>query len=152
MNHATIRFAKDADYPNFLPVYEKFLIDVDTSHPELETMGETLFIEYINQPKNFIILALDDDQVIGISEIGIKYRRFRDKTERIEVNSMYVLPEYQGKGIRSMIIDFIESFANQEAIERIYLNSGNNTPDAHRFYKKNGYEQYGVAFKKKLSI
>lgn len=152
MNQATIRFANNDDYLEFLPVYEKFLIDVDTSHPDLETKGETLFIEYINQPKNFIILALENDSVIGISEIGVKYRRFRDKTERIEVNSMYVLPEHQGKGIGSMIIDFIERFANQESIERIYLNSGNNTQAAHKFYKKNGYEQYGVAFKKKLSI
>ncbi len=52
------------------------------------------------------------------------------------IRNLFILPEYQGKGIGRILMDFIENYAKTKNIECIVLNSNLS---AEGFYNKLGY-------------
>lgn len=78
-----------------------------------------------------------------------------------EIKRMFVVPEYQGKGIGTKILEALETWAASLQYDACILETGTRQPDAIALYKKNGYqiiENYGqykgvknsVCFRKKL--
>mgnify|MGYP003624413975 CR=1 FL=1 len=79
----------------------------------------------------------------------------------VEIKRMFVLPEFQGKGIGSKILKELEVWASALNYKTGILETGIRQPDAIALYTKNNYEiipNYGqykgvdnsVCFKKKL--
>tara|TARA_R110002012_G_scaffold322096_1_gene555387 strand:+ start:75298 stop:75750 length:453 start_codon:yes stop_codon:yes gene_type:complete len=63
-----------------------------------------------------------------------------------EIKRMFVLPEYQGKGIGSIILNELENCAKLQNFKYCILETGIRQPDAIALYKKNQYqiiENYG---------
>ena len=80
----------------------------------------------------------------------------------MEVKRMYVLPEYRGKGIASIILRELEVWAKELGYQRCILETGKRQPEAIRLYEKNDYSRivnYGpyqgiensVCFEKRLN-
>jgi GNAT superfamily N-acetyltransferase len=78
-----------------------------------------------------------------------------------EIKRMFVVPEYQGIGIGTKILEALETWAESLRYDACILETGTRQTDAIALYKKNGYqiiENYGqykgvknsVCFKKKL--
>lgn len=78
-----------------------------------------------------------------------------------EIKRMYVIPEYQGKGIGSTILNELENCAKLQNFSFCILETGIRQPDAIALYQKNNYqiiENYGqykgmqnsICFKKEL--
>lgn len=79
----------------------------------------------------------------------------------MEVKRMYLLPEYRGKGIASIILRELEVWAKELGYQRCILETGKRQPEAIRLYEKNDYTRianYGpyqgiensVCFEKRL--
>jgi GNAT superfamily N-acetyltransferase len=77
----------------------------------------------------YFILAVVDDQIIGTAGFGPSGEMIREMTNGalasvLEIGSLYVHPDYQGKGVGSGLIDAIlEIFRNQK-IEEFCLDTG----------------------------
>lgn len=65
------------------------------------------------------------------------------KWKALELKRIYVLKEYQGKGIAQQLMDFIIEQARQGAYEVIWLGVWENNHRAKQFYKKYGFEESG---------
>lgn len=57
----------------------------------------------------------------------------------MEVKRMYVLPDKRGKGIASLVLNELESWAREMNYQRCILETGYKQPEALRLYEKNNY-------------
>lgn len=70
--------------------------------------------------------------------VGCGGLRERDATEA-EVKRMFVLPAHRGAGASVAIVRRLEQFATDRGYARLVLETGNEQPDAIRFYEREGY-------------
>lgn len=75
-----------------------------------------------------IVVAVDDDQVIGFGGIDI--------TAKEQLRWIYLLPEFQRGGVGSKILAELENVAWSNGLQAIRLHA---TPAAVDFYAKHGY-------------
>ena len=103
----------------------------------------------------YAIVAYQDGQAVGCGAIK-EY-----DADSVEVKRMYVPLELRGKGIATVILTALESWASELGYKACILETGKGQPEAIRLYQKNGYditENYGqyagvdnsVCFKKML--
>ena len=57
----------------------------------------------------------------------------------MEVKRMYTLPEFRGKGIASIVLHELESWAKELQMEKCVLETGLRQPEAIALYTKSGY-------------
>ena len=74
-------------------------------------------------------MAKDKDKIIGTISFGlcssdIKECTNNEITDLGELGSIFVLPEYQGQGIGSALIDHLLAYLKQEGIKEFCLDSG----------------------------
>lgn len=57
----------------------------------------------------------------------------------MEVKRMYTLPECRGKGIASLVLDALETWAAEMGYNKCVLETGKDMTPANALYQKNGY-------------
>lgn len=70
----------------------------------------------------------------------------------VQIAALVTDPRYRGRGIGRALLGQAETWAEQAGAAQIYLTSGNRPErrEAHRFYKRAGYEITGFRFSKSL--
>lgn len=107
-----------------------FTFDPQEKHKELRNIAET----YIKHGGGFWVL-LDKDLVVGT--VGLK---IIDKNNKIgELKCMYLLKEYQGKGLGQMLIDKIIIESKKREIDCLRLDVKKSADKAIKLYKRNGF-------------
>lgn len=91
-----------------------------------------------NDKCNYVFVAIVSGKVVGVIESVIKYSIH--KPSYLIINTLAVLLKYQGKGIGSQLLAYIENFAKAKGLSRISLGSQFRRLSAHQFYINNGYE------------
>jgi GNAT superfamily N-acetyltransferase len=56
-----------------------------------------------------------------------------------EIKRMYVIPEARGTGVSTAILSALEGEARSRGWSRLVLETGDQQPDAMRFYEREGY-------------
>ncbi|MEP6842783.1 MAG: GNAT family N-acetyltransferase, partial [Pseudolysinimonas sp.] len=56
-----------------------------------------------------------------------------------EIKRMYVIPERRGSGVSTAILTSLEDEARGRGWRRLVLETGDQQPDAMRFYEREGY-------------
>jgi len=82
-----------------------------------------------------IVIAYEGDKAIGCGA----FKKFGD--ESIEIKRMYVNPDYRNSGVGSLILKELESWAIEDGHQSSVLETGNNQPEALRFYKEHDYSE-----------
>jgi putative acetyltransferase len=57
----------------------------------------------------------------------------------MELKRMFVLPENRNRGLATMIVTELETWASELSYRKCVLETGIRQPDAIALYKKNGY-------------
>ena len=93
---------------------------------------------------NYVFVAIDHDCVVNLIlrktnklEVVIKYSIHKEPY--LIINTFAVLTKYQGKGIGSQLLVYVEDFAKKQKLASITLGSQFKRVEAHEFYKKNGF-------------
>ncbi len=60
-----------------------------------------------------------------------------------QLQRIYLLPEFWGKGLAKPMMDFCEDFARREGSAWLWLQVWQQNPRAIRFYQKCGFEHFG---------
>jgi putative acetyltransferase len=109
----------------------------------------------IDSIKN-VVVGYDEGKAIGCGA----FKEYADQT--MEVKRMFVLPEYRGRGIASLILQELEKWCVELNTKTCVLETGTKQPEAIQLYTKNNYHlipNYGqyvgvassVCFEKHLS-
>ncbi|HEA22768.1 hypothetical protein LCGC14_1091800 [marine sediment metagenome] len=93
--------------------------------------------------------VFENEKLIGISGIWILHKYYIGK--HIEPDNVFILPDYQGKGIGEILINWIFDYAKSINCEASELNCYTENEAGRRFWEKQGYEVVGYHFRKKLS-
>lgn len=83
----------------------------------------------------FFVAFDDNDNPIGCGGL-----RQRDDTEA-EVKRMFVAPASRGSGVSTAILQRLEQYGRERNWTRLVLETGDQQPDAIRFYTREGYER-----------
>jgi len=78
-------------------------------------------------------VAFVDDEPVGCGGL-----RELDSTEA-EIKRMFVDPSSRGTGVSTAILGRLEEFGRERGYRRLVLETGDQQPDAIRFYTREGY-------------
>jgi len=81
-----------------------------------------------------VVVAYEDNQATGCGAI----KEYDSHT--MEVKRMYVPPEKRGRGIASVMLRELESWAAELGYSKCILETGEKQPEAIRLYHKNAYK------------
>lgn len=98
------------------------------------------FLEMENQEGNEMLLAVEDDQIIGCLQLIIIPGLARLGMKRGQIEAVRVDKAYRGKKIGEAL--FREAIRRSEAkgCGLVQLTTDKKRPEAHRFYEKLGFE------------
>ncbi len=97
---------------------------------------EQLMYEFSENPLNQILVAYDEDKIVGFVDYMITFNS-------ATISQIAVLPNYRKKGLGSKLLEEMEkSFPKEidDVVETITLEVRESNINAISFYKKNGYE------------
>lgn len=97
---------------------------------------EQLMYEFNENPLNKILVAYDEDKIVGFVDYMITFNS-------ATISQIAVLPNYRKKGLGSKLLEEMEkSFPKEidDVVETITLEVRESNINAISFYKKNGYE------------
>jgi len=90
----------------------------------------------------------DQDKLVGISGMWFLTKYYIGK--HVEPDNVYILPEYQGKGIGGLLMDWIFKYAKSKDCEASELNCYIDNAEGQKFWKNLGYTLLGYRYTKKL--
>lgn len=112
--------------------------------------GGPVFDNAVKSSNHAIFLARKDNNFVGIATVS-KIPQIRKGTYYAEIEEMFVIPEFQGRGAAGKLIEAIITWAEENNINSIRLESSNELKRAHSFYEKYGFRFYGRAYEKIIS-
>lgn len=139
------RVTIEVQYKTWLDTYpnEKVGISVDDIEDRYKNAFDAEKIKRREQiivkpePNEKFIIVKDEDKVVGVC-FGVIYEN------KNQLRMIYVLPEYQGKGIGSMLWKAILPFFDKN--KDIYVELADYNQKAISFYKKLGFVDTGKRF------
>ncbi|MGB5821366.1 MAG: GNAT family N-acetyltransferase [Saonia sp.] len=90
----------------------------------------------------------DKDKLVGISGIWILTKYYVGK--HIEPDNVFILPEYQGKGIGLLLMKWIFDYARSIGCTASELNCYVKNKAGQKFWKYMGYEVVAYHYQKQL--
>ena len=111
------------------------------------TKFRKLIHQYLSDSDKQILLAEDNSKTVGMASMVFLPRLNQSKPE-LWIPDLVVSKDYQNKGIGKKLIKACVKIAKTKNCFRIILESGNERKDTHEFYKKTGFEQSALTFRK----
>ena len=101
----------------------------------------------IRHEDNVYLLALFNGEPAGFAKIK-KYslNEHIESIAQMELQKIYVLQEYQGKGIGTALIKEVRELAKEVYPDYIWLDTHISNENAIRLYEKNGFKKIGKYF------
>lgn len=98
----------------------------------------------LSDPDSEFYLAQLENRSIGYLKVstGKAQTEFKDGSG-MEIERIYVLKEFHGKGMAQLLFDKALEIANQKGTDHIWLGVWEKNPRAIRFYEKNGFVKFG---------
>lgn len=92
------------------------------------------FVKAYNEGVKYFGAVSDDDEIIGF--IG-----YRNKGTTALVRGLFVLPEYQRKGIGETLFRHLEELARKDSVKELMLLAHKQAHWAVSFYEKHGFHE-----------
>jgi N-acetylglutamate synthase-like GNAT family acetyltransferase len=130
----TIRTASQSDIPALAELCSQL------GYQCVESEVEVRLADLINRSDHILLVAVSESgKVVGWAHGAV--RRLLITPAHVELGGLVVEKSQRGQGTGEMLMSAIEAWAFGQGIETVFLRSNAIRTDAHRFYKKLGYEQ-----------
>ncbi|MBL0144649.1 MAG: GNAT family N-acetyltransferase [Chitinophagaceae bacterium] len=149
----TIRKIKPTDVAVLSAIAKQTFYDtfVDTCTAEdmqgflAENYSEEVLLKEILDDDNLYFFAEADDKPVGYLMFKEDYTHFLEvqQWKALELKRIYVLSQFQGKGVAQQLMDYFLSYANKNNYETVFLGVWENNFKAQRFYEKYGFTNSG---------
>jgi ribosomal protein S18 acetylase RimI-like enzyme len=91
------------------------------------------------------MLALEGSQLVGFSQLTLSKPKAHVAGERpAELNRIYVVAEWQGKGVAKALLEQAIADATAAGADCLWLGVWEHNPKAMAFYRKSGFEIVGA--------
>lgn len=118
----------DADFQALVVELDRYLAHIDgDEHAFYAQFNKTDAIKHV-------VVAYSEGRPVGCGAI----KAYADAA--MEIKRMYVDPSQRGKGIASLVLNELETWAVSLLCNKCVLETGRDQPDAVALYKKNGYQ------------
>jgi GNAT superfamily N-acetyltransferase len=100
-------------------------------------------------PSNGTLVAEREGKVLGMVGLRIE-RSYGSDDTYLQIRDFVVGSEHRGKGVGRTLISAAEDWARRRGARDVMLTTHKRRTDAHRFYRRMGYEATGYRFYKAL--
>ena len=100
---------------------------------------ESFYENYINNEKICLLVALDENKIIGYIYGYILEEGATVKEKTVKLDAIYIEPEYRHYGIGDMLIENFKSWVKEKDIQLIEVSVCNGNIVARNLYKKHGF-------------
>jgi len=136
-----IREVEEKDYLSLLPLWSAF-----GGYATAENIAPH-YARIQNDERYKTFIALSENEVVGFIT-SMQHYCIGFEGSHMIIIGISVKEEAQGKGVGTKLIKHMESYAKQEGVFSIHLNSGFKRTDAHAFYERTGYSKGSYGFGK----
>ncbi|MGW8258237.1 MAG: GNAT family N-acetyltransferase [Thermoguttaceae bacterium] len=106
-----------------------------------------VFLRALGSDSQLYVCAIDGEKLVGFGSLSVKHNLWQQGL-LAHLDELIVDELYRGRGIGARLLEHIISQARRKGCARIDLNSAFHREDAHKFYKRNGFENRGHVFTK----
>ena len=104
----------------------------------LDALPESRWADKIDTPGWNMMVCIENGEYIGTSSFGKS--RFENYPDAGEVISIYLLPDYMGKGYGSKLMDAVINELRKQGFIEVFLWVLEENKRARQFYEKYGFE------------
>ncbi len=110
-----------------------------------KNFNEDQLREELTDNETFCFFAVADGVPVAYLHFKEDYTNFptERKWKALELKRIYVLKEYQGKGIAQKLMNHILDFAAEHEYEMVWLGVWEHNVRAQKFYEKYGFKNSG---------
>jgi GNAT superfamily N-acetyltransferase len=108
------------------------------------------FARIVNDPNQTLAVMTDGETVIGTLQLTLVPGLSHKGTTRALIEAVRIVSTARGGGLGTKLIGWAIQQAREGGAGMIQLSSNATREDAHRFYRKLGFEQSHVGFKMKV--
>lgn len=128
----------------------ELLIQLSRSGKDRGPIPQEWFNEIINSPYHDMIIAIDNDTIVGIATLSIIMGPIVKKIAYLE--DFVTDQTYRGKGVGSAIWEAILSWSKEKGCTELNFTSGQGREAARAFYQRRGAKIYGTNFFRKTIV
>jgi diamine N-acetyltransferase len=130
--------------PDDFYTYVNSAFTLQTLENEFNTEGVAFyFLEDQNMPIAYFKMT-ENKSPLDSSKPQIDVNFDFENAKSIELDRIYVLSEYHGKGAAQLIMDFIFFIVEEKNYDFVWLGVWEHNPKAIKFYQKMGFEKFGT--------
>ena len=111
------------------------------------TFSKEALAKELEHPEITFYFVFDTDTLVGylkINEGNAQTEQFHDSC--LELERIYVLPEFQGRGIGKQMLHKVIAIAKYKQLEYVWLGVWQVNTNAVRFYKREGFEIFDTHY------
>lgn len=110
-----------------------------------DNYSENELSKQLQDAETYCFFAEVDGAPVAYLQMKEDYSNFPEvkKWKALELKRIYVLSQYQGKGIAQKLMDFFLDFAAEKKYEAVWLGVWEHNMRAQKFYEKYGFADSG---------
>jgi GNAT superfamily N-acetyltransferase len=133
------REAVHSDLPAIVALLADDVLGKARDYPVVDEDYERAFAEIDADPRNFLIVADDDGEVVACMQITYIPGLGRHGAERSLIEAVRVRSDQRGQGLGSRLTTWAIEQARSRGCALVQLTSDKSRADAHRFYLRLGF-------------
>jgi GNAT superfamily N-acetyltransferase len=135
-----IRLAASQDAPALVEFNQAMALETEGKQLDPQILASGVESVFHDEKKGFYVVAEEDGRIVGGLMITYEWSDWRDRWFWW-IQSVYILPDFRGRGIYRLLYDFIKEAAGEKkdvAGFRLYVEKENS--NARQVYEKLGME------------
>ncbi|MER5727634.1 GNAT family N-acetyltransferase [Streptomyces sp. NPDC002138] len=145
-----IRPATEADLPDIVAMLADDPLGATRESPDDLTPYVTALKRLIDDPHQYVVVAVRGDRVVGTLQLTIIPGLSRKGSTRSVIEGVRVHADERGSGLGTRFIEWAIETSRAENCQLVQLTSDVTRTDAHRFYERLGFAASHVGFKYQL--
>lgn len=133
------REAVRADLPAIVALLADDVLGKARDFDVVDDEYERAFADIDSDPRNLLVVAEDDGNVVACLQVTYIPGLGRHGTERALVESIRVRSDRRGKGLGAQLMKWVIEQARRRGCGLLQLTTDKSRPDAHRFYERLGF-------------
>jgi len=109
-----------------------------------ESRNQLVVRQEFDDPNVILLFTESEGSIAGFMKINLKDAQSEQfELSSLELERIYVLPDFQGKGVGEQMLAFFEKTGREQGVDMIWLGVWKKNPRAISFYERHGFEIFG---------